>query len=74
MGRPWEGCQHLITIKTLRSGGRRPGAGRPPGSKSRPTREFLASLHKTECRVDGGVAVPIPGHRRQSPAPGSHRT
>jgi hypothetical protein len=51
MGRPWEGCQHLITIKTLRSGGRRPGAGRPPGSKSRPTREFLASLHKTEWVV-----------------------
>jgi hypothetical protein len=48
MGRPWEGCQHLITIKTLRSGGRRRGAGRPPGSKSRPTREFLAPLHKTE--------------------------
>ncbi|WP_446471736.1 IS66 family transposase, partial [Bradyrhizobium australafricanum] len=26
------------------------------------------------CRVGGDVAIPAPGHRRRSPAPGSHRT
>jgi hypothetical protein len=29
----------------------------------------LAELRRIDCRVDGNVAVPIPGHRRRSPAP-----
>src|SRR5438132_5613074 len=35
---------------------------------------FLASLRKTRCRVGEDVATLTPGHRRRSPASGSHRT
>jgi len=35
---------------------------------------YLAPLRRAECRVGGDVAAPTPGHRRRSPASGSHRT
>ena len=37
-------------------------------------RRYLAPVWNTECRVGEDVATLTPGHRRRSPAPGSHRT
>ena len=35
---------------------------------------YLAPLMRKNCRVGEDVATLTPGHRRRSPAPGSHRT